>query len=245
MSRAESRERAEHRGDARGRDAHHPERAGGRAGLARGRHRAQASPARDVRDSRALTRMVGEAPSARNVRSRSSAMAERMTINATIARLQEGEASPRDRHRRTSRRRRAATADREADASSAWRCRSSTRACARNSRSSRTCEGVGRARPPTSAAPRRDVFRAGDVIVEMAFQPIDSMIAARAIAARAARSTSQIVVKIDRGGASHTGGCSSARESATPAAPRRRAGYRRCARTWRASLPSARACRGS
>jgi hypothetical protein len=44
------------------------------------------------------------------------------------------------------------------------------------------------------------VVRPGDVIEQMAFQPTDSMIAARAIAGEAAVGEHNIIVRVNRGG---------------------------------------------
>ena len=152
----------------------------------------------EVRDSRALTRMVGDSAVGTTVPLDVVRDGERMTLRATIELLQEGEASPRvatGEEPRAPRRdggprggRVFGVALSELDAS-----------LREEFQIDPGVQGVVVLAVDIGSA-NDGVLRPGDVIEEMAFQPTDSMIAARAIAGEAAVGEHNIVVRINRSG---------------------------------------------
>jgi serine protease Do len=152
----------------------------------------------EVPDSRALTRMVGDSAVGTTVPLDIVRDGERMTLRATIELLQEGEASPRIATGEESRAPRRDGGPRggrvfgvalsELDAS-----------LREEFQIDPGVEGVVVLAVDIGSA-NDGVLRPGDVIEQMAFQPTDSMIAARAIAGEAAVDEHNIVVRINRGG---------------------------------------------
>ena len=152
----------------------------------------------EVRDSRALTRMVGDSAVGTTVPLDIVRDGERMTLRATIELLQEGEASPRvatgDEPRAPRRDggprggRVFGVALSELDAS-----------LREEFQIDPGVEGVVVLAVDIGSA-NDGVLRPGDVIEQMAFQSTDSMIAARAIAGEAAVGEHNIIVRINRGG---------------------------------------------
>jgi serine protease Do len=152
----------------------------------------------EVRDSRALTRMVGDSAVGATVPLDIVRDGERITLRATIELLQEGEASPRiatGEEPRAPRRdggprggRIFGVALSELDAS-----------LREEFQVDPSVEGVVVLSVDIGSA-NDGVLRPGDVIEQMAFQPTDSMITARAIAGEAAVGEHNIVVRINRGG---------------------------------------------
>ncbi len=152
----------------------------------------------EVRDSRALTRMVGDSAVGASVPLEIVRGGERMTLQATIELLQEGDANPRvatGEEPRAPRRdggprggRVFGVAVSELDAS-----------LREEFQIDPGVEGVVVLAVDIGSA-NDGVLRPGDVIEQMAFQSTDSMIAARAIAGEAAVGEHNIVVRINRGG---------------------------------------------
>jgi serine protease Do len=152
----------------------------------------------DVRDSRALTRMVGDSAVGTTVPLDIVRDGERLSLRATIELLQEGEASPRiatGEEPRAPRRdggprggRIFGVALSELDAS-----------LREEFQIDPEVEGVVVLAVDIGSA-NDGVLRPGDVIEQMAFQPTESMIAARAISGEAAVGEHNIVVRINRGG---------------------------------------------
>ena len=152
----------------------------------------------DVRDSRALTRMVGDSAVGTTVPLDIVRDGERMTLRATIELLQDGEASPRiasGEEPRAPRRdggprggRIFGVALSELDAS-----------LREEFQIDPGVEGVVVLAVDIGSA-NDGVLRPGDVIEQMAFQPTESMIAARAISGEAAVGEHNIIVRINRGG---------------------------------------------
>jgi serine protease Do len=152
----------------------------------------------EVRDSRALTRMVGDSAVGTTVPLDIVRDGERMTLRATIELLQEGEASPRiaagDEPRAPRRDggprggRIFGVALSELDAS-----------LREEFQIDPGVEGVVVLAVDIGSA-NDGALRPGDVIEQMAFQPTESMIAARAISGEAAVGEHNIVVRINRGG---------------------------------------------
>jgi serine protease Do len=152
----------------------------------------------DVRDSRALTRMVGDSAVGARTPIEIVRDGERMTLTATIELLQEGEASPsiasgaepraprRDGGPRGGRIFGVALSELDASLREEFQIDPSV-------------QGVVVLAVDIGSA-NDGVLRPGDVIEQMAFQPTDSMIAARAIAGEAAVGEHPIVVRINRGG---------------------------------------------
>lgn len=152
----------------------------------------------EVRDSRALTRMVGDAAVGAAVPLEIVRGGERMTLRATIELLQESDAGPRvaagDQPRAPRRDggprggRIFGIALSELDASLREQFQIEPEV-----------QGVVVLSVDVGSA-NDGVVRPGDVIEEMAFQPADTMIAARAIAGEAAVGEHNVVVRINRGG---------------------------------------------
>jgi serine protease Do len=152
----------------------------------------------EVRDSRALTRMVGDSAVGATVPLDIVRDGERMTLRASIELLQEGEASPRiatGEEPRAPRRdggprggRIFGVALSELDAG-----------LREEFQIDPEVEGVVVLAVDVGSA-NDGVLRPGDVIEQMAFQPTGSMIAARAISGEAAVGEHNIVVRINRGG---------------------------------------------
>jgi serine protease Do len=152
----------------------------------------------EVRDSRALTRMVGDSAVGAQVPVEIVREGERLTVRATIELLQEGEDTPRiasGEDQRAPRRdggprggRIFGVAISELDASLREEFQIDPEVA-----------GVVVLGVDIGSA-NEDVVRPGDVIEQMAFQPTDSMIAARAIAGEAAVGEHNIIVRVNRGG---------------------------------------------
>jgi len=152
----------------------------------------------DVRDSRALTRMVGDSAVGAQAPIEIVREGQRMTLTATIELLQEGEASPRIATGESPRAPRRDGGPRggrifgiglsELDAS-----------LREEFQIEPDVEGVVVLSVDIGSA-NDGVLRPGDVIEQMAFQPMNSMIAARAVAAEAAVGEHNIVVRINRAG---------------------------------------------
>lgn len=152
----------------------------------------------EVRDSRALTRMVGDSAVGSTAPIEVVRDGQRLTVRATIELLQEGNDTPRiasGQEQRAPRRdggprggRVFGIAVSELDASLREEFQIDP-------------EVTGVVVLGVDVGSANDgVLRAGDVIEAMAFQRTDSMIAARAIAGEAAVGEHNIVVRINRGG---------------------------------------------
>jgi serine protease Do len=154
---------------------------------------------RDVSDSRALTRMVGEAQVGAQVPVEIVRDGQRMTLTATIQRLEE-------------------------DAGGARAARSGGAAAPRRDGGPRGGRIFGVALSELDASLREEfqiepeirglvvlavdigsendgVLRSGDVIEAMAFERVDSIAAARAVAGRAAIGEHALIVRVNRDGA--------------------------------------------
>jgi len=152
----------------------------------------------DVRDSRALTRMVGDSAVGARVPVQIIRNGERMTVMATIELLQESDDSPRiasGQDERAPRRDGGPRSGRifgiavsELDAS-----------LREEFQIDPSIEGVVVLSVDVGSA-NDGVLRPGDVIEEMAFQPTTTMIAARAIAGEAAVGERDIVIRLSRDG---------------------------------------------
>ncbi len=152
----------------------------------------------DVRDSRALTRMVGDSAVGSTVPIEIVRDGQHLTVTATIELLQEGDAGPRAVAGQEPRPRRRDGGPRsgrvfgialsELDAS-----------LREEFQIEPGVEGVVVLSVDIGSA-NDGVLRPGDVIEQMAFQPTDTMIAARAIAGEAAVGEHSIVVRINREG---------------------------------------------
>lgn len=154
---------------------------------------------RDVTDSRALTRMVGESQVGANVTIDIVREGRRMTLNATIERLQDpedgarGSRSSGDGGRRVDGGARigrifgVALSELDATLREEFQIEPDVR-------------GVVVMSADVDSA-NENVLRPGDVIEEIAFEPVDTIAAVRAIAGRAAIGEHAVVVRINRAGA--------------------------------------------
>ncbi len=157
---------------------------------------------RDVRDSHALTRMVGDATVGARVDLEIVRAGRRTTIAATIARLEEAGVGP-------------ARTDSQGEPTPPRRVDGGPRGgrimglalseldagLRQEFQIEPDVEGLVVLSSSDSDADRDPQFHAGDVILEMAFTRVNTIPAARAIAARAAIGQHAIVVKVDREGA--------------------------------------------
>ena len=151
---------------------------------------------RDVADSRALTRMVGEAEVGRRVTVEIIRDRRRMTVNAVIARLAEPGASSaraagadaprRDGGPRLGRVFGLTLAELDASQREEFQIEPSVRGLV--------------VRSIDVGGENEGVVRAGDVIEKMAFAPVETIAAARAIVGRAAIGERAIVLRINRAG---------------------------------------------
>lgn len=154
---------------------------------------------RDVADSRALTRMVGEAQVGTQVQVEIFRDGRRMNINAAIERLEEGEgatqaardgdapAPRRDGGPRGGRIFGVALSELDASLREEFQIEPSVQGL--------VVLGVD------VGGENEGVLRPGDVLVSMGATPLDSMAAARAIAGRAAIGEHAVVVRVNREGA--------------------------------------------
>jgi serine protease Do len=152
----------------------------------------------DVTDSRTLTRMVGESAVGAPVSIEIVRDGRRMSLRATIQRLDEPDAAPRvaggsgapaprrDGGARGGRIFGVAMSELDASLREEFQIEP-------------TVEGVVVLAVDVGGA-NEGALRPGDVIEQMAFQPVDSMITARAIAGEAAVGEHAIVVRINREG---------------------------------------------
>ena len=151
----------------------------------------------DVADSRALTRMVGESQVGSQAQLEIVRDGQRMTLNTTIERLEEAdtgvrvaggseETPRRDGGPRGGRLFGVAVSELDASLREEFQIEPDV-------------QGLVVLSTDIDSA-NENVLRPGDVIEEMAFQPTDSMIAARAIAGEAAVGEHAIVVRINREG---------------------------------------------
>jgi serine protease Do len=153
---------------------------------------------REVSDSRSLTRMVGEAQVGAEVPIEIVRDGQRLTITATIERLEETDSGTR-----------VAGADESQGRRSDGGPRSGRIFGVALSELDPSLREEFQIEPHIQGlvvlsidigSPNENVLRPGDVIEQMAFQNADSMVAARAIAGEAAVGEHNVVVRINREG---------------------------------------------
>ncbi len=152
----------------------------------------------EVRDSRALTRMVGDAAVGAQAPIEIVRGGERLTLLATIELLQEGDSNPRIA---TGAEPRAPRRDGGPRGGRIFGIAVSELDASLREEFQIDPDVIGVVVLAVDiGGVNENVVRPGDVIEQMAFQPTDSMIAARAIAGEAAVGEHNIVIRINRAG---------------------------------------------